>query len=479
MAPMWIAKCVMLGGFAMTAGAPTASPCGEGESETCAGDTFSTLQVKSEQEKEIGRHGSVDFDAVRKDAIGHLAKEIERKPALVAEDVETCRYEDGSGCGLSSLKAGALTKVYPGGGTACMDGGDYFFQVYPGDSEKLLYYFQGGGACWDQMTYMGHACSQSGNLEFTSGILDMEEARNPYKGWTKVVVTYCSGDIHTGNTTQAWGAGGVKQVGYLNALSVYDWARANFPKLTSLVFGGCSAGSLGMQFWSHKLATSFNLVGSKPVFFADSFMGAFYPSTPDQYLQTTTFLASTWNLCSTGLLPEALAEQCTKGKMDTNDPYITSMEDYPDMDFNIINSKTDGTQVYFGKAITATLQNTEGAQMTPAQYYASVNRILQDYNKEPDYSAFLVEGTQHCYTNYDFVYTTSVAGKDAAPGGAPKLIDWMASFTKPLQGRALSEKPAAKSAAAPVTKTVCKGPEEDVSASSEPTSTSYCDDDLV
>merc|ERR1719334_2405754 len=107
----------------------------------------------------------------------------------------------------------------------------------------------------------------------------MTDDRNPYKGWSKVVVTYCSGDIHTGNTTQDWGGSPVKQVGYLNALTVYDYARANFPKLTSLVFAGCSAGSLGMQFWSHKLANSFNLVGTKPVFFADSFMGAFYRRT--------------------------------------------------------------------------------------------------------------------------------------------------------------------------------------------------------
>ncbi len=36
----------------------------------------------------------------------------------------------------------------PGGETTCSDGSPFRFFARPGDPEKLLVYFQGGGGCW-------------------------------------------------------------------------------------------------------------------------------------------------------------------------------------------------------------------------------------------------------------------------------------------------------------------------------------------
>src|SRR5690349_7759662 len=50
------------------------------------------------------------------------------------------------------LEPGEWTWIYPGGDTECALGGEYRFLVRPGDTDKLLIHFEGGGACWDGAT---------------------------------------------------------------------------------------------------------------------------------------------------------------------------------------------------------------------------------------------------------------------------------------------------------------------------------------
>jgi len=42
--------------------------------------------------------------------------------------------------------------IEPGGDTVCSDGTPYKFFVRPGAADKLMVYFQGGGACWTGVT---------------------------------------------------------------------------------------------------------------------------------------------------------------------------------------------------------------------------------------------------------------------------------------------------------------------------------------
>ena len=49
--------------------------------------------------------------------------------------------------GLSELRTG-WNVLRPGGETKCAKGGEYAFSVRPGASDKLLVWFEGGGACW-------------------------------------------------------------------------------------------------------------------------------------------------------------------------------------------------------------------------------------------------------------------------------------------------------------------------------------------
>src|SRR5688500_18322802 len=42
--------------------------------------------------------------------------------------------------------------IEPGGDTICSDGSPYRFFVHPGDPARLLFEFEGGGACWSAET---------------------------------------------------------------------------------------------------------------------------------------------------------------------------------------------------------------------------------------------------------------------------------------------------------------------------------------
>ena len=57
-----------------------------------------------------------------------------------------------------------------------------------------------------------------------AGVLDGDDADNPFADWNKVFVPYCSGDNFTGAAVDGTGFGGRTQVGYLNVrLFLENW----------------------------------------------------------------------------------------------------------------------------------------------------------------------------------------------------------------------------------------------------------------
>ena len=72
---------------------------------------------------------------------------------------------------------------------------------------KLVIFFQGGGACWDTMNCIvapTYTQFQSEELWMFSednkgmGIFDTTEKANPFKDWGFVYIPYCSGDLFWG-----------------------------------------------------------------------------------------------------------------------------------------------------------------------------------------------------------------------------------------------------------------------------------------
>lgn len=160
---------------------------------------------------------------------------------------------------LVDLEAGAWSTLMPGGDTMCANGSDYSFFVRPNDPEKLMVYFQGGGACWNDLSCspaqtfydrsVEPAASEVGRY---GGIFNAQNADNPVSDYSTVFVPYCTGDVHTGSATQTYSGGSgdfdVHFNGFVNAQAVLDWVYANFDSPEQLIVTGSSAGAYGAAF---------------------------------------------------------------------------------------------------------------------------------------------------------------------------------------------------------------------------------------
>ena len=151
----------------------------------------------------------------------------------------------------------------------CKDGSSpYSFFVKRGSVNKLLMYYQGGGACWDEVTCGGTfltsyqaLCDTTVNTSGSdnpnnqsSGFADRTNPANPFKDWNIVFVSYCSCDIHYGDAVQDYDNYNdgtpihVVHHGFQNAKVAEKWAREHFVNPEMVFVTGSSAGSYGALF---------------------------------------------------------------------------------------------------------------------------------------------------------------------------------------------------------------------------------------
>ena len=141
----------------------------------------------------------------------------------------------------------------------CMDGSPYSYFVKRGSVNKLLIYYQGGGACWENISCSVPACDTNVNPtggdnpnSWTTGFANASNALNPFKDWNIVFVAYCSCDIHFGDAAQDYfgplPAIHVEHRGYENARVVEKWAREHFLNPERVFVTGSSAGAYGAWF---------------------------------------------------------------------------------------------------------------------------------------------------------------------------------------------------------------------------------------
>jgi hypothetical protein len=160
-------------------------------------------------------------------------------------------------------------------GTNCRDGSEAGLFIRFADSNRLLIFFEGGGACTttgfcnfnpqnvNQVlsgtgeTVLGSALGavagrqQPGayqNGEVT-GIFSSDREENPFRDWNMVYIPYCTGDVHFG-TKRAASVPGLEApqmfVGSLNAQTFVGRLVPTFEEgLERVVVTGSSAGSFG------------------------------------------------------------------------------------------------------------------------------------------------------------------------------------------------------------------------------------------
>jgi hypothetical protein len=300
------------------------------------------------------------------------------------------------------------TKIEPGGDTICSRGTPFVYFVHPGTVNRLVVYFQGGGACWSDTS-----CSIGGIFKETAtdsdnpgqapaGIFDLDNPDNPFKDWFLVFVPYCTGDVHWGDNTQTYTAEGeqdlvINHKGFVNVSAVLDWIQANFEEPEKIFVSGCSAGSYG------------SVMGAAHVH-------ALYPDVPLYQLGdsgagviTDAFFTDgfpSWG--ATENIPDWIpALDVPYTELTLAKFYIGVANYYPDDRWSQYNTADDEIQGFFFRAMGGT--GDWGQLML-----ASIQEIQDN---APNFHSYTAPGAIHCITGDDIFYTREVEGV--------KFHDWV------------------------------------------------------
>lgn len=267
----------------------------------------------------------------------------------------TCEYDSSNplddSCSLSSLQATGEERfsVFPGGITRCGrdtkcngDPNPYFFQVDPGrngNENNIVIAFQGGGS------FLGFGISDSGGRDSPElqkdGIFDLNNPQNPVQDWTRVVITYCTGDLHVGNGLDVNPDDGTEYRfnGRNNVLTVLDWIRANIPNPDRVYLYGSSAGSSGVQLWSDAILSDYKSRPNPPKMSltADSGNGLTRDNPSSDQIATDL-----WQICSSELgLTDSEVSLCEQGLFPLNAFQLKAQANHRDVPFSFVNFKFD------------------------------------------------------------------------------------------------------------------------------------------
>ncbi len=160
--------------------------------------------------------------------------------------------------------------IYP----SCALGEPYSFHFKPGKRDKLLVYYNGGGACYDSLTCVASlqlppppqqpkptyvpSADIANNPADMGGILDVNNPNNPYADWSMLFISYCTGDVHVGSTDTIYDNPyptpllpdpqvTIHHRGFDNAIYAINWLKDIHPEIApgKLLVAGSSAGSYG------------------------------------------------------------------------------------------------------------------------------------------------------------------------------------------------------------------------------------------
>jgi Pectinacetylesterase len=150
-----------------------------------------------------------------------------------------------------STIAGASTweKVVPGGDCECADGSEFAFFERRADPTKVVFFLDGGGACFDAETcaFIGEGYDWKVNDDPATedGIFNFGRADNPFLDYSFLYVPSCTGDAHLGDVTRAYSPElTVEHKGFVNGTAALDYVAEQYPDASQVVVVGKTVGSI-------------------------------------------------------------------------------------------------------------------------------------------------------------------------------------------------------------------------------------------
>lgn len=158
----------------------------------------------------------------------------------------------GTGAPVAATEAGWVVHDAPAP-CECSDGSPFQYLTRTVDPTKIVFYFEGGGACFSAET-----CRFTGGTYKTTamadrvvagtdaaGVFDFANPENPLSGWSWVYVPYCTGDVHIGTASHTYSDTlTVQHKGFVNGSAALDHLVAEFPDAKEVLVTGSSAGGV-------------------------------------------------------------------------------------------------------------------------------------------------------------------------------------------------------------------------------------------
>jgi len=242
-------------------------------------------------------------------------------------------------------------QIYPGGDTRCARGTPYSFFVHPGaNPEKLNIYFEGGGACWD-----GETCRKDSSFfqdevdiqrvrNMSQGVFDVTRPENPLADYTTVMVTYCTGDAHTGSATAQYKYGDeaytIYHYGFINGSAVLKWVFDNYPNPKQVLVSGCSAGAYGAILFAPRVMTHYNAPDVRVSELGDSGVGVMMDDWGG---------LKTWGFYDSLNVVTDVFKGKSPEQIKISDLYIAAAQQYPKNTFAEYTTYKDAVQTQFYK----------------------------------------------------------------------------------------------------------------------------------
>jgi Pectinacetylesterase len=178
--------------------------------------------------------------------------------AALAATVAACGGNDGDAREVDTTTAAAdqrWTKVVPGGDCECADGSEFGFWERRVNPTKVVFFLDGGGACFDAetcaFTGLGAGGEETYDWRITDdpadedGIFNLARADNPFRNYSFFYVPSCTGDAHLGDVTRKYSSQlTVEHKGFVNGTAALSHLAENYPDAAQVVVVGKTVGSV-------------------------------------------------------------------------------------------------------------------------------------------------------------------------------------------------------------------------------------------
>lgn len=166
-------------------------------------------------------------------------------PERIAYDMGVLRYLNAAEpVEVRNARIGTAYTFDQADGPACLRGLPYSASILDRESEDLVIFMQGGGACWSDFCLAVRAAPAG--VPTTVNILSPTLEQNPVKDWNILYMPYCDGSLFVGDNVIEEEDGRTRiHAGLHNTSAALSMAYRQYPSPRRIMLAGSSGGAYG------------------------------------------------------------------------------------------------------------------------------------------------------------------------------------------------------------------------------------------